>query len=107
MVKKHYEKEALMAVSFALAAIGLIMILDISSVRCSAKGISPYAVFLKQFLWFLLSTVVFFLMWEVDISTIRKFASYAIVVSVPVLIVLLIPGITPSGKGFSSMDFSD
>ncbi|MCD6413554.1 MAG: putative lipid II flippase FtsW [Elusimicrobia bacterium] len=99
MVKKHYEKEALMAVSFALAAIGLIMILDISSVRCSAKGISPYAVFLKQFLWFLLSTVVFFLMWEVDISTIRKFASYAIVVSVPVLIVLLIPGITPSVKG--------
>ncbi len=99
MAKRYFEKEMLMIVSFALAAIGLVMILDISSVRCAAMGISPYAVFLKQFLWFLLATIVFFLMWEVDIETIRKFAPYAIVVSIPVLIILLIPGITPSVKG--------
>jgi len=92
-------KEILIITAYFLSVLGLIMILDISSVSFASKGGNPYLIFLKQLLWLLAASVIFFILWEIEIKTIRRVVPVAMVISILILIVLLIPAITPAVKG--------
>ena len=99
MGKKSYAKEILILCAYFLSAAGLIMILDISSVSSAAAGGSPYRVFLKQLVWLIASSVVFFALWDVDIASIRRAIPWALIASFVLLVILFIPGVTHAVKG--------
>jgi len=94
-----HAKEILVIIAYFLSVFGLIMILDISSVNFAAKGGNPYLIFLKQLLWLFIASVVFFILWEIEIKTIRRIIPVVMPISILLLVILLIPAITPAVKG--------
>ncbi|MFH1957831.1 MAG: putative lipid II flippase FtsW [bacterium] len=92
-------KEILVIIAYFLSVFGLIMILDISSVNFAAKGGNPYLIFLKQMLWLFIASVIFFILLEIEIKTIRRIIPVVMPVSILLLVILLIPAITPAVKG--------
>jgi len=99
MGRKKHLKETLIAVAYFLTLLGLIMILNTSSASHALKLKNPYSVFLKQLVWLIVSTVIFFLIWEIDTQKLRKAIPYAVIISFVLLILLIIPGITKPVKG--------
>ncbi|PKN00477.1 MAG: putative lipid II flippase FtsW [Elusimicrobia bacterium HGW-Elusimicrobia-2] len=99
MAKKSYLKELFILIAYFLSGAGLIMILDITSVTSSFELNNPYHYFLRQLIWLAAASVIFFILWEIDIKTMRKVIPWAMLAGTIVLIAILIPGITRSVKG--------
>jgi len=99
MAKKSYLKEVFILTAYFLSGAGLIMILGITSVTSSLALANPYHYFLRQLIWLIAASVLFFALWEIDIKTLRKAIPWAMLAGIITLIVTLIPGITHSVKG--------
>jgi len=94
MAKKSYLKEIFILIAYFLSGAGLIMILDITSVASAFELTNPYHYFLRQLIWLAAASVVFFVLWEIDIKTMRKAIPWAMIAGAIVLVAILIPGVT-------------
>ncbi|MEO6881526.1 MAG: putative lipid II flippase FtsW [Mycobacteriaceae bacterium] len=79
-----------LAVFALLTGIGLVMVLSASSAEAAAAG-SPFSLFQKQLIFVLLGAVLFGLALRTPLRVVRRLAAPAVIVSIVLLLVVLIP----------------
>lgn len=82
-----------------LTAIGLVMVLSVSSVTGLYVGQSTWFTFQRQLVWSIGGLVAMVLMMRVDYRYWRKFANAGVALTMLLLIAVLVPGIGTTAKG--------
>ncbi|WP_419846799.1 putative lipid II flippase FtsW [Candidatus Poriferisocius sp.] len=82
-----------------LTAIGLVMVLSVSSVTGLYVGQSTWFTFQRQLVWSIGGLVAMVLMMRVDYRYWRKYANAVVALTMLLLIAVLVPGIGTTAKG--------
>ena len=82
-----------------LTAIGLVMVLSVSSVTGLYVGQSTWFTFQRQLVWSIGGLVAMVLMMRLDYRYWRKFANAGVALTMLLLIAVLVPGIGTTAKG--------
>ena len=82
-----------------LTAIGLVMVLSVSSVTGLYVGQSTWFTFQRQLVWSIGGLVAMVLMMRVDYRYWRKYANAGVALTMLLLIAVLVPGIGTTAKG--------
>ena len=83
----------------ALTALGLVMVLSVSSVTGLYVGQSTWFTFQRQLVWSVGGLTAMVLMMRVDYRYWRKYANAAVALTMLLLIAVLVPGIGTTAKG--------
>ncbi len=89
----------LIIATFLLTGFGLLMVYSSSYVWGLNEVDNPHFFIKRQFMWFVLATVVFFFVMHVPYRFYQKLTPIIILVSLLLLVAVLIPGIGDSSKG--------
>ena len=82
-----------------LNAIGLVMVLSVSSVTSLYVGQSTWFTFQRQFVWCMGGLVAMALVMRMDYRQWKKYANAAVVLTMVLLVAVLIPGIGTTANG--------
>ncbi len=100
--------QLVLTLAFLLTAFGLVMVLSASSVEGYSQDGSAYGLFTTQVIFAGLGLIVFYMMLRLRVSLMRRFAAPAMVVTIVLLALVLVPGIgtlsRAPGAGSSSPD---
>ncbi len=90
---EHEPDKSLISAVFFLLIFGLVMLFSASSVVSYARFGNTYHYFFRQFVWIILSVGLFYLVSKIDYRILKKFASFFLLASILLLILVFIPGL--------------
>ncbi|WP_260870152.1 putative lipid II flippase FtsW [Gordonia paraffinivorans] len=91
--------QLVLTLAFLLTAFGLVMVLSASSVEGYSQDGSAYGLFTTQVIFAGLGLIVFYMMLRLRVSLMRRFAAPAMVVTIVLLALVLVPGIGTLSQG--------
>lgn len=84
----------LIITTFLLAAFGLLMVFSSSyALGIVRENPNPYAFIQRQFIWFVLATIAFFIVMHFPYRLYRKMSPYIIMLSIIALVLVKVPGV--------------
>ncbi|WP_295625743.1 putative lipid II flippase FtsW [uncultured Corynebacterium sp.] len=88
-----FDYHVLLAITAILTGIGLVMVLSSSMAASGAGSGNVWGVFIRQAAMVAAGAVLFWMVMRVRVETIRKLASFGLLIAFVLLILVLIPGI--------------
>ena len=89
----HEPDKSLITAMFILLVFGLVMLFSASSVVSYSRYANTYHYFIRQFIWVMLSLILFWLATRIDYRSLKKFAVFFLFGSIILLLLVFIPGI--------------
>ena len=90
---EHEPDKSLISAVIFLVIFGLVMLFSASSVVSYSRYANTYHYFLRQFIWVIISLVIFYFVSKIDYRVLKKFAVFFLFSSIILLLLVFVPGL--------------
>lgn len=90
---EHEADKSLLSAVFVLLVFGLVMLFSASWIVSYSRFGNTYHYFIRQFVWIIISLIVFWVVSKIDYRVWKKFAVFFLFASVALLLLVFVPGL--------------